>query len=230
MTGVGSDGVGGMIDFSLARQAMVNGQLRTNDVTDSNLLDAFTLLQREVFVDPAEISISYADRMVTAAGNTNRMMLSPMVLGRMIQAAMIQPSDAVLDIAGGAGYSAAIMSYLGGSVTLLEDQERQGDAARKILQKIGVENVHVGIGPLSEGGKTGVRYDAILINGRCEILPESLFHQLSDGGRLVAIMGFALSSVVRVYTASEGVMGEKRLMSAAGPALSSFSRRFEFVF
>jgi len=219
-----------MLDFSVARWAMVNGQLRTNDVTNSDLLDAFSVIPRERFVDPSEISVSYADRMVTAVGGIKRMMLKPMVLGRLIQAAMIKPGDVVLDIAGGAGYSAAIMAALGAQVTVLEDDEGQADAAQRVLQQSGFGGVTVLVGPLDSGGSAGVRYDAILVNGRCESLPESLFNQLSDGGRLVAIMGSALSSAGRVYTASEGAMGEKRLLSATGPALSAFSRTTEFVF
>ena len=219
-----------MVDFSHARRAMVDGQLRTNDVTNSDLLDAFTLVPREIFVDPAEQSIAYADRSVTAAGGTHRQILSPMCLGRMIQAAEIKPGAQVLDVAGGAGYSAAIMAALGAEVTLVEEEAEQAEAAKRILAQAHIKGVTVAVGPLASGGKKSAKYDAILVNGRCETVPELLLKKLSDGGRLVVISGNAVSSNVRVFTCTEGAIGEKRLMSAAGPALSAFSRVPEFVF
>jgi len=219
-----------MVDFSHARRAMVDGQLRTNDVTNSDLLDAFTLIPRDIFVDAAEQSVAYADRSVTAAGGTGRQMLSPMCLGRMIQAADIKAGDHVLDIAGGAGYSAALMAALGADVTLLEEDTAQAEAAKKILTHAHVKGVTVAVGPLASGGKKATKYDAILINGRCETVPDALLRKLSNGGRLVTISGSAVSSVVRVFTCSDGAIGEKRLMSAGGPALLAFSRVPEFVF
>ncbi len=219
-----------MVDFSHARRAMVDGQLRTNDVTNSDLLDAFTLVPRDIFVDPAEQSIAYADRAVTASGGVGRQMLAPMCLGRMIQAAEIKPGAQVLDVAGGAGYGAALMAHLGADVTLLEEEAVQADAAKAALKRAGVDSVSVVVGPLATGGKKSAKYDAILVNGRCEMVPDALLKKLADGGRLIVITGSAISSGVRVFTCSDGVFGEKRLMSAGGPLLSVFSRVAEFVF
>lgn len=219
-----------MIDFSKARRAMVDGQLRTNDVTNSNLLDVFTVVPREVFVDQAEQSVAYADRIVTASGGTGRQMLPPMTLGRMIQAADLKLGSEVLDVAGGAGYTAALMAALGASVTLLEADDIQAKAAEQALAAAGVSGVIVAVGPLSSGGKKSAKYDTILINGRCESVPDSLLNKLKTGGRLICVYGSGVSSVVRVYTATDGAIGEKRLMSASGPLLTAFSRSNEFVF
>lgn len=224
------DGDGRMIDFSNARRAMVDGQLRTNDVTNSDLLDVFTIVPREIFVDPAEQSVAYADRSVAALGGTGRQILAPMIFGRMIQAAELKSGSEVLDIAGGSGYSAALMAALGARVTVQEDQEQQAEAAKQALHAAGVDGVSIAVGPLTTVHRSAVQYDAILIHGRCETVPDGLLRQLKNGGRLICLFGSGVSAIVRVYTASDGAIGEKRLMSASGPLLPAFARVNEFVF
>ena len=219
-----------MLDFSDVRQAMVVGQLRTNDVTNSELLDAFTLVPRHLFVDPTQHPIAYADRVVTALGPAHRQMLSPMCLGRMIQAAEIKEGMAVLDVAGGAGYSSALLAALGAEVTMLEDQMAQTLIAEQTLKKAGIGGVKTISGEIANGVDKKINYDAILLNGRCELVPESLIDLLVEGGRLVVVMGSSTSSSVRVFTRSDDSFGEKRLMSSYGPLISAFSRVPEFVF
>ena len=218
-----------MVDFSQARRAMVDGQLRTADVTRTDILDIFSVIPRELFVDPSEQTVAYADRAVLSAGGTGRKILSAMYLARMIQATEIKPGDRILDIAAGAGYSSALMAGLGGQVTLLEDNAAQCAVARDLLQRLNVHGADLQQGELTAGYVPGAPYDIILINGRCEQIPQSLFHQLTEGGRLVAIMGNAVAAEVRVYTLSDGSVGEKRLMSASGPLLSGFIQVSGFV-
>ncbi len=219
-----------MVDFLQARRAMVDGQLRTADVTRTDILDIFTVIPREVFVDPSEQSIAYADRAVLSIGGAQRKILPPMILARMIQATEIKPNDTVLDVAAGAGYSTALMAGLGGRVTLLEDSASQCAAAKDALAKLDLKTVDVQQGDLTLGVSAGAAYDIILVNGRCEQVPATLFHQLKAGGRLVAIMGSSFASAIRVYTLSEGSIGEKSLMNASGPLLSAFLREPAFVF
>ena len=50
-----------MSDYSAARQKMVDGQVRTSDVTDSRILDAMQAVPREAFVPPASQPLAYLD-------------------------------------------------------------------------------------------------------------------------------------------------------------------------
>jgi len=219
-----------MVDFSHARRAMVDGQLRTNDVTRSDILDVFSLIPRELFVDPSEQSIAYADRAVLSIGGTARKILSPMNLARMIQATELKPVDTILDIAAGAGYSTAIMAGLGARVSLLENNSMQCLAAKQILDRLDLQGVDIKEGDLTTGGAGNASYDIILINGRCEQVPHALFQRLKDGGRLVAVVGNSVASEIRVYTLNDSSIGEKRLMKASGPLLSEFKKAEIFVF
>src|SRR6201985_3747245 len=87
-----------MSDFATARQKMVDGQVRTADVTDIRILDAMLALPREVFVPAAKRALAYLDLDldVTEGGSVPRCLITPMLLAKLLQAAEIRPGDNVL--------------------------------------------------------------------------------------------------------------------------------------
>jgi protein-L-isoaspartate(D-aspartate) O-methyltransferase len=95
-----------MIDFALARRMMVDGQVRTSDVTDLRIIAAMLELPRERFVSAADTDLAYLDTDVPAiqgaGGEQVRHLLKPMVLAKLIQAAAVKPGDRVLGRAPGA--------------------------------------------------------------------------------------------------------------------------------
>ena len=98
-----------MADFSTARRMMVDGQIRTSDVTDLRIISAFQTVPRERFVAPSTTALAYLDIDVPVAeGDDARRMLKPMVLAKLIQAAEIAETDRVLIVGCTTGYSAAI--------------------------------------------------------------------------------------------------------------------------
>ena len=50
-----------MSGFSTARQKMVDGQVRTSDVTDTRILDAMLTVPREIFVPESKRALAYLD-------------------------------------------------------------------------------------------------------------------------------------------------------------------------
>ena len=50
-----------MIDFTAARRMMVDGQIRTSDVTDLRLIEAMLELPRERFVPHSKAALAYLD-------------------------------------------------------------------------------------------------------------------------------------------------------------------------
>src|SRR5689334_24924898 len=105
-----------MIDFAAARRLMVDGQIRTSDVTDPRIISGMLDLPRERFVPPQQSAFAYLDfdvPLVPASASTpGRRLLKPMVLAKMIQAADVSPDDHVLDVGCATGYSAALLARL----------------------------------------------------------------------------------------------------------------------
>src|SRR5215813_7056915 len=98
-----------MTDFAQARRMMVEGQIRTNDVTDLRVLAAFDEVARERFVPERWQAIAYLDRDVPVTQPGGRCLLKPMVLAKLIQAADIGEGDRVLDVGCATGYSSAVL-------------------------------------------------------------------------------------------------------------------------
>src|SRR5437763_16292317 len=155
-----------MIDFVAARRMMVDGQVRTSDVTDLRLIAAMLERPREHFLPDTKAGLAYLDldlpMMEGEARAPARYLLKPMVLAKLIQAAAIIARDHVLDVGCGSGYSAAILARLAGSVVALEQEPLLARQAAENLQATGAANVTVVTGPLSLGWAAGAPYDAIL--------------------------------------------------------------------
>ena len=102
-----------MIDFAAARRMMVDGQVRTSDVTDLRIIAAMLELPRERFVPTPRpllpISISTFLPSEAAGDKPARHLLKPMVLAKLIQAAAVKADDRVLDVGCATGYSAALL-------------------------------------------------------------------------------------------------------------------------
>jgi protein-L-isoaspartate(D-aspartate) O-methyltransferase len=107
-----------MFDTIAARRTMVDGQIRTADVTDLDLIGAMLAVPRERFAPPATAEQAYVDSDLPIGDG--RALLKPMVLAKLIQASRVRSGDHVLDVGCGTGYSSAVLARLAGSVVALE--------------------------------------------------------------------------------------------------------------
>src|SRR6201995_1440040 len=105
--------------YAKARFNMVESQIRTNKVTDPALLAAMSRLPRQIFVPAGLAGVAYVDKSLRIA--PNRYLLEPLVVARLLQEAMVSPSDKALVIGAGTGYSAAILGDIAGTVTVIEN-------------------------------------------------------------------------------------------------------------
>jgi protein-L-isoaspartate(D-aspartate) O-methyltransferase len=94
----------------------------------------------------------------------------------------------------------------------------------------GVSNVSIVSGPVVAGCDKEAPYDVIMIEGAAEVVPEALFRQLKDGGRLLAVVGRAPMGKATIYQVSGGHPTAQPLFDAAAPALPGFAKPAEFVF
>jgi protein-L-isoaspartate(D-aspartate) O-methyltransferase len=220
-----------MFDFAAARRMMVDGQVRTSDVTDQRIIGAMLDLPRERFVPERHASVAYLDLDVAVTSTTPaRRLLKPMVLAKLVQAAEVGPQDRVLDVGCATGYSTALLARLAGSVMALEEDATLARHARENLAAVGAANAEVVSGALPDGWPAGAPYDVILINGAAEVVPERLLRQLAEGGRMVAVVGRAPASKAVRYLAASGQASALPVFDAAGPALPGFAEPPAFVF
>ena len=216
--------------FSQARQTMVDCQIRPTKVTDENIIDAFATVPREAFVGRNQRAIAYVDEDLPLPGG--RCMMEAMVLARLIQALAVGKDDNVLVVGAATGYGAAIMARLAGSVIAVETRTQMVEKAQETLVSIGTDNAVAIKGRLTEGFANEGPYDAILIEGAVETMPERILDQLVNGGRLVAVWRpeDAAVGVASIWTKAGNEFVRKPLFDAQVPVLDEFRCKRDFVF
>jgi len=217
-----------MFDTAAARRLMVDGQIRTADVTDPDLIAAMLAVPREAFVPPAFAGQAYSDGDLPVGDG--RALLKPMVLAKLIQAAQVEAGDHVLDVGCATGYSSAVLSRIAGSVVALEEDPALARRAQEALAAVGAAQVTVVTSPLVAGWPAAASYDLILLNGATEIVPETLGRQLKPEGRLACIFGGAPAAKAMIYRMVEATLVGRPIFDAAAPVLPGFVALPAFVF
>lgn len=217
-----------MFDAAAARRLMVEGQVRTADVTDTELLDAMMTVPRERFVPSLLRELAYLDNDIPLG--KGRALLKPMVLAKLIQAAHVRRGDRVLDTASGTGYSSAVLGRLADSVIALEEDGELAHWAKEALAAVGASKVEVVSGPLTGGWIAAAPYDVILLNGAIQIAPEGLARQLKPDGRLVCVDGRSAAAKGMIYHVIEGQLVGRPIFDGAARLLPGFAAPPAFVF
>jgi protein-L-isoaspartate(D-aspartate) O-methyltransferase len=221
-----------MSGFSTARQKMVDGQVRPSDVTDVRVIDAMLTVPREAFVPQNQRALAYLDLDldVSEGGPAKRFLIKPVVIAKMVQAADIKDTDDVLVVGCASGYLAALAAKLARQVTATECDPSLVAKARGVLAELGIGNVTVKAAAVAAGDSAKAPYDVIILNGATEIVPDELYRQLKEGGRLVGVFAMTQPQRAMIVTRSHGDFGNRVLFDAAIPVLPGLERPAAFVF
>jgi protein-L-isoaspartate(D-aspartate) O-methyltransferase len=215
--------------YASARACMVNSQVRPNKVNDTRIVSAMRQIRRERFLPSTLRHLAYVDEDIPLGGG--RVMIEPMVLARMLQAAMPRANERVLVVGAGAGYGAALLDACGCKVFALEEDPELTRLARSILPQQ-APGVTLLTGPLAQGAAAEAPFDLIVIEGAAPEIPTALAAQLKPHtGRLIglicgedrttqAVMGEATPSGLRTYP----------LFDCATPTLPSLRKAPAFEF
>ena len=217
-----------MGDFESERRAMVDGQIRTADVTDRRLQAALSAVPRERFMPRSKSALSYSDSEVEVGAG--RWMMRPRDFAKLVQAADIQPRDIILDIAVGRGYSSAVLSRMGETVVAVETDAEMVKRAEGNLAKTGSDNAVVLNGDLKVGSPDQGEFDVIFINGAVDAPARAWFDQLADGGRLAVVIRKGPVGKATIFTRTGNAVGERVIFDATPHVLPEFKAEPSFVF
>jgi protein-L-isoaspartate(D-aspartate) O-methyltransferase len=210
--------------LEIAREKMVDSQVRPNSVNDERVIAAMRALPREDFAPAGTLAYSDAD---LPLGN-GRYLLKPMVTARLAQLALAGNPAHALVIGAGSGYLAAILALAGLHVVALEEDTRLRTAAILPADVVAV------FGKLAAGWPASGPYDVIVIEGAVTEIPASLAQQLSPAGRVVGILSPAaedggLGRAV-VAQAADGGFTSVPVFDCTARPLPELRRAPEFVF
>ena len=217
-----------MTDFTAARTAMVDCQVRPSDVTKYPIIDALLATPREAYVPEHLREIAYVGEHVHL-GN-GRVVLEARTFAKMLDAANVQPNEAVFDLGCGMGYSTAILARLSDAVIAIEDNGNLATDASEALSANDVDNAFVVTGPLTAGAAKHGPFDVLIIQGAVETIPDALLDQIKTGGRVVAIFADGPIGQCRVGIKSASGISWRYAFDATAPILAGFEKTVEFQF
>jgi protein-L-isoaspartate(D-aspartate) O-methyltransferase len=217
------------MDYTRARQNMVDNQLRTNRVDDPRVLAAMREVPRERFVPKALRGVAYADEDILLPGGG--FLIEPLVLARLVQAARIGEDDVALVLGCTTGYTGAVISRLAATVIICQPDEAAASQIESLLDDQGAANVVVVLCPDPlEGHPSQAPYDVIVLAGAVDDVPDALLRQLGENGRLVAVVDGGGVGKVTVFSRLYGATGRRELFDAQIPPLPGVRRPVEFAF
>jgi protein-L-isoaspartate(D-aspartate) O-methyltransferase len=216
------------MNYAVARQHMVDSQVRTNRVTDERLIEAIRSLPRERFVPETSRARAYLDDDVEIA--PGRYLMEPMVTARLIQAAEPRADDIALVVGSGTGYAATLLARLVNTVVALESDAALAQRAGAVLGELSIDNTAVVEGPLNAGWAKHAPYNIIYLDGAVEQVPAALTSQLADGGRMVGVLLDRGVGRATLWLKDAGAVSHRVLFDANVAPLPGFSAPARFVF
>ena len=192
------------MDFTTARNRMVDSQLVSRGIKDAKVLLAMRKVPRHRFVEEALISQAHGDHPLPIG--EKQTISQPYIVALMTEALELRGVERVLEIGTGSGYQTAILAELAEKVYSIERIYPLSVKARRLLDELGYLNVVLKVGDGTLGWKEEAPYDAVMVTAGSPDVPQPLVDQLAVGGRLVIPVGDRYSqSLVRVARATEGI-------------------------
>ena len=197
--------------FARERERMVEEQLVRRGITDARVLEAMRKIPRHLFVEEALRDRAYGDHpLPIGEGQT---ISQPYIVGIMTQLLHLTGTEKVLEIGSGSGYQTAVLAELARRVCSVERIASLAARARATLEAMGYTNVWVRTADGTFGWPDEAPFDRILVSAAAPAVPEPLFDQLVEGGRMVLPVGDPFAQTLTVV---DRVGGEKKISADSG--------------
>jgi len=214
-------------DFDLARKIMVDNQIRPVGVTNFALLASLGQVAREFFVPKNRTALAYSD--VDHKLSDNSYLMAPASFARLAQLADVKSSDIVLVVGCGTAYSVAVLANICNAVVGIESDKNLVEMAEEALSSLNIGNGVVLQKDTTQGVPSEAPFDVILVEGEVEEIPQALFKQLRDGGKLVAVLNDGGYGSASVFVKSGKDISKRVEFELKTPALSSLGKAQEFA-
>lgn len=217
------------MDYSLARQFMIDSQIRPSGATEPDLIAAFQSTPREAFVPKAQKSVAYSE--IHIETSENRHIWRPRDFALLVEAVAPDENDVALIVGAGAGYETALLSQLVETAIGIDETEDLVAQTNERLADSGFERALCVEAPLAAGLDDQGPFDIIVVTGAVETVPDSWPQQLSEGGRLGVVVQEAPGiAEARIYTRAGDSIGCRTVFEVNVPKFPGFNREKSFTF
>ena len=197
--------------FEKMRDQMVDEEIVAAGIEDKRVIAAMRKIPRHEFVSLNLRRNAYFD-MALPIGESQTIS-PPFVVAYMTASLSPKASDKVLEIGTGSGYQAAVLSPLVKEVYSIEIVESLGRKARRTLQRLGYDNVHVKLGDGYQGWPEHAPFDKIIVTCSPEKVPRALVEQLAEGGQMVIPVGERYQQNLYLLTKKNGKLEQQALQA-----------------
>ncbi len=219
------------MNIEQVRFNMIEQQIRTWDVLDTDVLDLLHVVKRENFVPPQQKNFALMDiETPLAPVSATQKMWPPRVEARVLQDLDLKGHEHVLEVGSGSGYLTALLAARAKRVTSIEIDASLAKFAEENLRASGVQNATVSIGDAARGWVKSGKYDAIVFTGSMEVIPDEVFAQLNEGGKVFAIVGKAPVMRAKLARRVGETLVEKTLFETVVAPLVNAAKAPSFVF
>lgn len=206
------------MNLELARNNMIDQQIRSWEVLDNRVLDVMREIPREEFVPARHRKIAFSDLRIPLGHG--QLMMKPIEQGRLLQGLALVAGDKVLEIGTGSGFLTACIAELAGGVTSIEIIEDIAEQAKANLETRGIQGVNLRTGDVLEAGFDDNEFDVIVVSASVASIPEQFVRWLRPGGRLFIVRGMSPAMEALVVTRNDsGRLAEQSLYETDLPRL-----------
>lgn len=196
--------------FAGARRRLAD-TLRAGGICDPNVLRAFELTPRHLFVPTGMQHRAYEDSALPI-GN-GQTISQPSTHARYLESLKLTGTERVLEIGTGSGYQTVLIAHLAAQVFSIERVGSLAESARRVIREAGARNVSLLSGDGTLGWRDYAPFDAILVTAGSPKVPVPLEEQLSEGGRMLIPLGGRNEQILTVVT-KRGIGLERRDIGA----------------
>ena len=186
------------MDFSIARRLMVERQIKGRGIHDPLVVEAMRQVPRHLFVEEALRGQAYSDFPLPIG--EKQTISQPFMVAFMTQSLCLKGGEKVLEIGTGSGYQAAVLARIADRVYTVERLPTLARRARRILDQLRDNNVHIKVSDGTFGWEEEAPFDAIVTTAAAPDIPELYRSQLAVGGRLVIPVGARDSQILKRVT------------------------------
>ena len=207
---------------------MIEGQIKPINGMSEELLSAFYSLDRNDFMPEKMKKMSYIEKNILL--EDKRTILKPSLIAQMALSINLKANENVLILGATTGYLSAILSHQAETVIVVEENEQFLNNSENAIKKNNINNVVFIKNEIVKGYSEQSPFNAIIIEGAIQEIPNNILEQLDEGGRLFAIVQEGDICSAKLFKKNGRSISDQRLFNCSMPVLSMFEKKNNFSF
>ena len=213
---------------STLNKNMIEGQIKPINGMSEELLSIFYSLDRNDFMPETVKEMSYIEKNIIL--ENERTILKPSLIAQIALSINLKANENVLILGATTGYLSAILSHQAETVIVVEENERLLSNSENAIKKNSLNNVVFIKNEIVKGYNEQSPFNAIIIEGAIQEVPNNILNQLDEGGRLFAIVQEEEICSAKLFTKNGNSISEQKLFNCKMPVLRMFMKKNSFSF